>query len=122
VEQDAPATAGLYPCGRPGTPAAVVRLAWDDPLAASSTPVVVRVSYVVVPVGTDLQLHRIQCEGSATPVSDLTLAHHLEPPGARLDCPACPSAPSSLSLTVSIKDPAGGPPLTFVLSGQRRQT
>jgi prepilin-type N-terminal cleavage/methylation domain-containing protein len=117
VEQNVAAAGGLYPCGGPGTPVAVVRLAWDDPKAASSTPDVVRVAYVVTTVGAELQLHRIQCLGSATPVSDIVLAHNLEPPGAVVSCtPSCSVAPATVRLTLTIGVS------TVVLSGQRRQT
>jgi prepilin-type N-terminal cleavage/methylation domain-containing protein len=117
VEQNVAAAGGLYPCGAAGTPAAVVRLAWDDPAGASSAPDVVRVAYVVTTVGAELRLRRIQCVGSATPVSDIVLAHNLEPPGAVLGCvPSCTASPATLTLTLKIRE------LSVVLSGQRRQT
>ena len=58
-------------CGAPGTPAAVVRFLSDD--YDSASPPVLRidvVAYVVKPVGTERQLHRIRCVGTSTPVSD----------------------------------------------------
>jgi prepilin-type N-terminal cleavage/methylation domain-containing protein len=125
VEQGAPATGGLYPCGTVTTPPATVRLAWDDPRAASSTPDIVRVAYVIVVAGTQRQLHRIQCVGSATPVSDIVLAHNLAVPGATVSCPTNCTAlavPASITLRLDILAPGDpGPAVTVVLSGQRRQ-
>jgi prepilin-type N-terminal cleavage/methylation domain-containing protein len=127
IEPDAPAAGGLYPCGTPGLPAAVVRLAWDDPQSASGTPEVVRVSYVVVTDGAERQLRRVTCVGSATPVSDLVLAHNVDEADPVLACSspcgAAPGVPQAVTLTLSIKNPdSDGPALSVELAGQRRQT
>lgn len=112
-----------YPCGAAGTPKAVVKFAWDNPAATD----VIRVSYVVMTVGAERQLHRIRCTASST--SDTVLAHNVDgdpvlgcptPPGD--DCSAAPAVPQSVTLTVTIKAAGGQQPLTVNLAGQRRQT
>jgi prepilin-type N-terminal cleavage/methylation domain-containing protein len=124
VERDAPAAGGLYPCGAAGTPAAVIRLAWDDPASARDSPTVNRVSYVVETVGSERQLHRILCKGAAVPTSDIVVARSLDTALPAVTCsPACTGAPASVSLTLNIRDPRNtGPAFKVVLSGQRRQT
>lgn len=127
VEQDVAPEAGLYPCGTAGGPAAVVRLAWDEPQSASGVPVVMRVAYVVEVTGAKRQLRRVTCAGSAVPTSDLVVAHNLDPAAPVVSCPAActaaPAVPQIVTLTLYIKDAAStGPALTVVLSGQRRQT
>jgi len=127
VELDVPFDSGLYPCGNPGTPDAVVRLAWDDPDSPSAVPSVKRVAYVVMVVGTQRQLHRFTCRGSSVPVDDVVLAHTLDATDPVVTCPtactAAPAVPLSVTLTLTIQDPAStGPPLTVDLNGQRRQT
>jgi prepilin-type N-terminal cleavage/methylation domain-containing protein len=123
IEVNVGATQGLDPCGTAATPAAVVRLLWDDPSAAQ-TPAVYRVSYVVETVGGEQQLHRIECRGSSTAYSDLVLAHNLV--SASVSCSTtCTSAtvPQTVTLTLQIR--ASGttdPILTVTLTGQRRQT
>jgi prepilin-type N-terminal cleavage/methylation domain-containing protein len=122
VEQNAPATSGLYPCGVAGTPNAVLRFAWDDPTSTTATQVVV-VSYVVRTVGTEQQLHRLRCAaGSTTPSSDLVLAHNVASVGTPV-LTGSGTVPDTVSLTLNIKAPTdNGSPLVVVLSGQRRQT
>ena len=127
IEANAPAAGGLYPCGAPGLPAAVVRLAWDDPQSASATPPVVRVSYVVVTAGVERQLRRVVCSGSAIPVSDLVLAHNVDVVDPVLSCSSpcasAPAVPSSVTLTLSIRNPNSmGSAVSVDLTGQRRQT
>jgi prepilin-type N-terminal cleavage/methylation domain-containing protein len=124
VELNAPATGGLYPCGPAGTPAAVVRFAWDDPTAASANQEV-RVAYVVQTVGGERQLHRIKCAGGST--TDKVLAHHVAATGPTVTClspTTCTAAavPQSVTLTLTIQDPDSSVPYTVVLEGQRRQT
>src|SRR5256885_1094795 len=78
VETNVAYNAGNYRCGTAGTPAAVVRFAWDEVAAGPPvTTTVVRVAYVVQPAGARSTLHRLRCNGSATPVSDTVLAHDL---------------------------------------------
>jgi Tfp pilus assembly protein PilW len=127
VETNAPALGGLYPCGTAATPAAVVRLAWDDPASVAVAPTVVRVSYVVMTVGTETQLHRILCAGSATPVSDLVVAHNVDAVAPVVSCSTlctgAPAVPQTVTLTLTIKSPRNtSSSLTVVLVGQRRQT
>jgi prepilin-type N-terminal cleavage/methylation domain-containing protein len=118
-----------YPCGATGTPAAVVRLAWDDPTTVSGTPDTVRVSYVVENVGAERQLHRIRCVGLSTaPTSDIVLAHNLD----TIDAPSClptvactsaPAVPQTVKLTLTVRNPGdSGSALPVTLTGQRRQT
>jgi prepilin-type N-terminal cleavage/methylation domain-containing protein len=127
IELDAPADGGLYPCGAPGTPLAVVRFAWDDPTGAASVPVVMRASYVVITVGGERQLHRITCSGSATPTSDIVLAHNIDTTLPVLtcssSCTAAPAIPQTVTLALTIRDPGNtGSALSVTLTGQRRQT
>jgi prepilin-type N-terminal cleavage/methylation domain-containing protein len=125
--------AGPYPCGVAGTPVAVVRLAWDDPTTVSGTPDTVRVSYVVETVGAERQLHRVSCAASSTPTSDVVLAHNVDASlptrvcytaaMVATSCTAAPAVPQTVTLTVTIKNPASsGPAVTVTLTGQRRQT
>jgi prepilin-type N-terminal cleavage/methylation domain-containing protein len=129
IETGAPAGGGLYPCGAAGTPAAVVRFAWDDfadATAASRTQA--RVAYVV----EGSELHRIRCVGSAAPV-DIVIAHNLVAPSATVSCAnasgtpmscTAPTLPSTVSLVLTIQDPDSGSssPYEVTLTGQRRQT
>jgi prepilin-type N-terminal cleavage/methylation domain-containing protein len=128
VELNAPPTGGLYPCGTGGTPAAVLRLAWDDPDTLSGAPQVIRVSYVVMVVGSERQLHRLVCSGvGPTPSADIVVAHSLDatPPVVTCSspCTAAPTVPASVKLTLFIHAPSStDPPVSVVLTGQRRQT
>jgi prepilin-type N-terminal cleavage/methylation domain-containing protein len=128
VELAAPATGGLYPCGTAGTPNAVIRLAWDDyPSGAAAAPVQTRAAYVVETVGGQQQLHRITCSGSATPVTDVTLAHDLV--SASASCAtSCTGSGSSLprriTLNLTVADSASSPGTSYpiALTGERRQS
>jgi prepilin-type N-terminal cleavage/methylation domain-containing protein len=122
VEQNAPPTTGLYPCGAASTPNAVLRFAWDDPTSTTATRVIV-VSYVVKTVGGEQQLHRLRCEaGSTTPTSDIVLAHNVFGVGTPV-LTGTGTVPQAVSLTINIKAPTdSGAALSVVLSGQRRQT
>ncbi len=128
IEVGAAYDGGLYPCGASGTPAAVVRVAWDDYSSASSTARIVRVAYVVETVSGETQLHRIRCNGSSTPVSDIVLAHDLDagtPPTVTCSttCTAAPAVPATATLNLTIHDPkSNGSAYTVTLTGQRRQT
>jgi prepilin-type N-terminal cleavage/methylation domain-containing protein len=126
IELNAPANGGLYPCGAAGTRNAAVRFAWDDPTSASGLGRVI-VSYVVEPVGAEVQLHRIRCVGSSTPTSDIVLAHNVDATSPVLTCSSpctvVPAVPQTVTLKVTIKNPgSSGPALTVTLTGQRRQT
>ena len=128
VELAAPAAGGLYPCGASSLPNAVIRLAWDDyPNGASAAPVRTRAAYVVETVGGQQQLHRITCAGSATPVSDVVLAHDLVSASAACatSCTGTGNAlPRRITLTLTIADPASGSGSSYsvALTGDRRQS
>lgn len=122
--------AGLFPCGAAGTPDAIVRLAWDD-FSGATAGTLVRVAYVrrAAPGQTTLtELHRLRCNGSAVVVSDVTLAHDLDPSAAPVvacstTCSAAPSIPTTVTLTLTLKDPGNrGNPFVVPLTGQRRQS
>ena len=128
VETGVAYNSGLYPCGPFGTPNAIVRLAWDD-FSGAGAATVVRVAYVVKQTATGpTELHRLRCNGSATAVSDVILAHVLNPatPPAltcSTTCTAAPLVPSTVTLTLTIKDPKNLDAAYVVpLTGQRRQT
>jgi prepilin-type N-terminal cleavage/methylation domain-containing protein len=126
VELGVSGTGGLYPCGN-AADVAVVRLAWDDPNNATGSPQVDRAAYVVEVNGTQSELHRILCVGSATPVADTIIAHSLDPgtPPSVACSSTCTAtaAPGSVTLTLAVLDAgdANGP-FTVVLTGQRRPT
>jgi prepilin-type N-terminal cleavage/methylation domain-containing protein len=126
-------------CAVAGDPIPVVGFAWDDPVSATEATLV-RVVYVIRTVGTERQLHRLVCLGTATtPSKDLVLAHNLSPTAPVVTCakPSTPPAapvvtscsgtgslvPVLVSMVLSIKNPANpGPALTITLTGQRAQT
>jgi prepilin-type N-terminal cleavage/methylation domain-containing protein len=113
---------GAYPCGTAGTPPAVVRFAWDDVVDSTTTTVVV-VAYIAKPVDGRFELHRLQCAGSTTPVTDVVLAHDLlAPPVVECDGGACAGVPRSVLLRLTIKDSKSREPSYEVtLTGHRRQ-
>jgi prepilin-type N-terminal cleavage/methylation domain-containing protein len=124
VETNVAYNSGLYPCGAAGTPAAVARLAWDD-FSGAGPATVVRVAYVVE---NTTELHRLRCNGSATVVSDVMLAHDLAtaptcsgPSG--VSCTSAPAVPTQMTLNLTLTDP-GNPGATYVvpLTGKRRQS
>ncbi len=130
VELDAPATAGLYPCGAAGTPNALLRLVSND-LDAQAPQ---RVSYVVRTVGTERQLRRLTCDGSGTLTSDVVLAHNLAADPAPqvtcadvetdvpVSCTSLPLPPSAVfRLTLTLSTPSGDETLPVTLVGHRRQ-
>jgi prepilin-type N-terminal cleavage/methylation domain-containing protein len=122
LEQNAPPTTGLFPCGAASTPNATLRMAWNDPQTATTNQTVI-VSYVVETSGGVTTLHRLRCDsGSTTPSSDLVVAHNVLSVGTPvLTGPA--TIPQAISWTINIRattDP--GLALAVVLYGQRRQT
>jgi prepilin-type N-terminal cleavage/methylation domain-containing protein len=127
VETGVAYNSGLYPCGAAGTPNAIVRLAFDS-FTGAGTGTLVRIAYVVQTVSGKTELHRLRCQGSATVVSDITLAHDLDPstPPALTcssTCTAAPLVPTTVTLTLSLKDPKNqGAAWTASLTGQRRQS
>jgi prepilin-type N-terminal cleavage/methylation domain-containing protein len=134
VEVGVAAGSGLYPCSTGSTPAAAVRLAWDDPTDASNDPPTVIVSYFVLTVGTESQLHRLKCTrppsgGPSTVESDVVLAHNIS--NVTATCvTACgggtglPAVPQLITLTLTIKNAATTDAgiKNVDLVGQRRQT
>jgi prepilin-type N-terminal cleavage/methylation domain-containing protein len=110
-----------YPCGTASI-TTVVRFAWDD-YAAPGSATQIRVAYV----RDGTELHRLTCAGSATPVSDVVVAHSLNPvsPPVLTCWTTCTSAavPSRVTMSLSIKDPKNaGAAYVVNLTGQRRQT
>ena len=117
-------------CGSASTPVATVRFLSDD-YDTASPPVrrVDVVAYVVESVGGQQQLHRIRCVGSASPVSDIVLAHYVVPASLSVQCDGqslaskCTAAavPKVVALGFTVTNPAAGS-YAVSLSGQRRQT
>jgi|GEM_PF-1862395 len=130
IEQNAPATGGLFPCGGVGIPNAVIRFGWDDYTnAASSAPVRMRVAYVSQPdAAGQSQLHRLVCAGSASVVSNTVIAHDLVSVAASCTPAPCSGSgaatPLVVTLTLAVHDAAsvGAPNYQFTLTGQRRQS
>jgi prepilin-type N-terminal cleavage/methylation domain-containing protein len=134
IEQNAPATGGLFPCGTGATPNAVIRFAWDDYTSASSSAVTQkRVAYVSIPDASgQAQLHRLTCAGSATVVTDTVLAHDLVSVSASCASAAGPTAcagsgaatPLAVTLSLTIHHPqnVGAADYHIELTGQRRQS
>lgn len=131
MEINAPATGGRYPCGGDTTPEALVRLAWNEPVAGEAPGLRV-VSYVVVPAGVERQLRRLTCDGSATVTSDMVVAHYLDPStnpvvtcldgaGASVPCSVVPP-PARVQLSLALRGPSSDVPYTVTLEAQRRQT
>ena len=112
---------GRYPCGTAGTPAAVVRLAWDDVVDAATTTLVV-VAYVAKPADGRFELHRLHCTGSTTPASDVVLAHDLLAAPVVQCQGGCTGVPWSVQLRLTIQDSKSREPSYEVtLTGNRRQ-
>ena len=125
---DVAPTAGPNACGAASLPNAIIRMAWDDPTAASGGNVW-RVSYYLQPVSGGLnELHRIVCTTSTTPTSDLLMAHNVD----TVDVSSCPTPsvctgstpPQTVTLVLHLKSSHNtvNGPLTVTLTGQRRQT
>ena len=120
----------LYVCPTAGT--RIVTFAWDD-FTSGGTRTVVQVVYVVQTVSGKTELHRVRCQGSASAVSDVTLAHDLDPSTpptvaclgtAGGNCAAAgPDVPKSVTLTLTIRNPKNlGGAYVVTLTGQRRQS
>jgi prepilin-type N-terminal cleavage/methylation domain-containing protein len=131
IEENAPATSGLFPCGSAATPSAVIRFGWDDYTdAAASAPTRMRVAYVAdADAAGQLQLHRLVCAGSAAVVTDTVIAHDLVSVSAACTPAPCAAGsaaapPLAVKLSLTIHDPAnaGAPNYTVNLTGQRRQS
>lgn len=129
IEENAPATTGLFPCGTAATPNAVIRFGWDDYTSASAAAVTqVRVAYVSVPdAAGQPQLHRLVCAGSAAITADTVLAHHLVSVSAA--CTPSPCSGSGAATPVVVKlaliihdQQATDANYQLELTGQRRQS
>lgn len=126
VETDVAFGASLFPCGVAGTKP-IVALAWDDSRGPGATTLV-RIAYLVQTSSGQSELHRLRCEGSADVVSDVTIAHDLDPAtppaiACSTACTAAPSVPKTVTLTLTIKDPKNhGAAYVVDLAGQRRQS
>jgi prepilin-type N-terminal cleavage/methylation domain-containing protein len=132
METGAAATGGRFPCGDASTPAAALRLAWDEFTAGPGTRQTRIAAYVV----QGSELHRLTCSGgSLTPTSDLVLARNLtgaavavactDSAGAPVSCTGpTPIVPSAVSLTLTLRNPgtADDNEYEITLTGQRRQT
>ncbi|GAA1770904.1 type II secretion system protein [Luedemannella helvata] len=125
VEVNVAAASGRA-CGVAGTPAALIRLAWDDPTDASGDPRTVRAAYLVQTVDGETRLRRITCVGASTvPVSDSVLVHNLDSASVCFSAActtAVPAVPRQINLNLTIKNRATSAPVTVTLVGQRRQT
>ncbi|HEY3260018.1 MAG TPA: prepilin-type N-terminal cleavage/methylation domain-containing protein [Pseudonocardiaceae bacterium] len=113
-----------YPCAAAGT-TPVVRFAWDDYPGGPGSATQLRVAYVLAGGGT--KLRRLACAGSATPVSDVTVARDLDAATApTVTCSTTCTAgavPATVSLTLTIKDQRNRETAySITLTGQRRQT
>ena len=118
--------AGGKTCGDPTTPVAAVRFLsdfWDNSVTPPTMGTAV-VAYYLTTTGTVRELHRLRCAGSATPVSDVVVAHYVEPAGPNVNCAGpCDTAdvPQQVTMSFSVTKPSVGLyPIT--LNGQRRQT
>jgi prepilin-type N-terminal cleavage/methylation domain-containing protein len=126
VETNVASNAGLYRCG---TDDALVRFASDDVAWTAGSPVTrrVKVAYVLKPVGSRYELHRVRCVGTTTPVSDVTVADTLiGTPTVTCDgtssCSGAGSAvPRTVTLQLHIQDARSTTSYDITLSGQRRQ-
>jgi prepilin-type N-terminal cleavage/methylation domain-containing protein len=128
AETPATVAGNAFPCGV-GLPAAVLRLASDDwDVAGATTPTQVRVSYVIE---NSTELHRLVCRGpSTTPVSDVVVAHNVvsATPGCLTSsggtgCTGAGTAvPTTVSLSLTIRDPKNTTSYPVTLTGQRRQS
>lgn len=137
VETSVVSSSSLFPCGTTWTTpttAPIVTLAWDDFSGAGASVVKDLVAYVVRTDTGETQLHRLRCNGSATAVSDTTVAHNLDPStpptvgcfgqsGNSTACSAAPLVPETITLTLTLKN-AGNRGAAYIvpLTGQRRQS
>jgi hypothetical protein len=129
VEVGVAPTTGIYPCGSAGLPAELIRMAWDqwdDAAVAAGTPTRVRVAYVIE---NGTELHRLMCPGSATPASDVVVSHNVV--AATAACVASSGAtctgtgtnvPTTVSLSLTIRNPKNTTSYPVTLTGQRRQS
>jgi prepilin-type N-terminal cleavage/methylation domain-containing protein len=126
IQLDAAYDAGGQVCGTAATPVAKLRLLsddWDHSGAAPAAGIDV-VAYYLRSTGTASELHRIKCVGSTAPVSDVTLAHYVDPATIVVACSSTctgASVPQQVTLSFTVVKPTADP-YPISLSGQRRQT
>lgn len=126
------ASGAPYTCGS-ATP--VVLFAWDQYNSASisSGATVIEVAYQVNTVGTERQLQRVYCGGPSATPSMAVLGHDLDPStDPSVTCllsgtaEACGNSgsntPTTVQLTLTMKDAADSANYQVTLTGQRRQT
>jgi prepilin-type N-terminal cleavage/methylation domain-containing protein len=123
-------TGAPYACGGATTP--LVLAVWDQFTGPGSTPTTIEASYFTRTVGTESQLVRVHCSGSATADSTVVLAHDIDSAtaptvacsgGGSTACSDHPLVPTTIKLVLSIKDPVDrGSAYSLTLTGQRRQT
>jgi len=123
VQVNAQYNTGGQTCGTAATPAALVRFLSDDWDNSGPQPVLGTDVVAYYLAGT--QLHRLRCTGSATPASDVILAHYVTgtPKVTCVNPVVCDGAsvPEQVNLTFTVsKSPTDSYQLT--LTGQRRQT
>jgi prepilin-type N-terminal cleavage/methylation domain-containing protein len=117
-------------CGTAATPPAIVRLLADnyDTTTSPATQQTDVVAYYVAVVGTERQLRRMKCRGpSATPASDIAVAHNLgtdlgvgcQTAGAKLLCSNVPP-PEQVTMGFTLSKSGQSYPVTLI--GQRRQS
>jgi len=109
-----------FPCTVAGaTP--VVRFVDDDYSLGT-----VRYAYVTLTVSGQLQLRRLTCVGSATPVTTVVLVHDVNPGSApTVSCDVTCSGgtvPRTMTLNLSVKDAKDTGAYPVQLTGTRRQT
>jgi prepilin-type N-terminal cleavage/methylation domain-containing protein len=126
VQLAAAYNSGGKTCGTATTPTATVRFLSDDWDNAASPAAVHTdiVAYYLKSAGAVSELHRIRCAGSATPTSDLVVAHNVNPATVTVTCDTqCDAAavPQRVTLSFSVTKPTVGK-YDISLTGQRRQT
>ncbi|HEX8627172.1 MAG TPA: prepilin-type N-terminal cleavage/methylation domain-containing protein [Catenuloplanes sp.] len=126
IQVDAAYDAGGKTCGTAATPTATVRFladSWDTSTMTATVGTDI-VAYYLSGSGDVRELHRLKCVGSATPVSDVVVAHHVDPATVVLTCSStCTGAavPQSVTLAFHVTRPSVGA-YPIRLTGQRRQT
>jgi prepilin-type N-terminal cleavage/methylation domain-containing protein len=120
---------GGYTCGTGSThPAgAALRLLGDTWKVGATAPITTIVVYYV----KDTELRRMVCEGSASPQTDIVVAHNVVPASVEVTCDttctaAGPPRTVALALTVIDPKPAGtqgnAGEYKILVTGERRQT
>lgn len=117
-----------FSCATPAGSTTLIVLGWDEH-DSTGAKTAIRVRYALDSTGT--KLLRTPCGGADTLTA--VLAHNVDTavaPYCTINgdsthqvCSLLTGAPSSITLTLHIKDPSGdGAPYDLVLTGQRRQT